>query len=202
MNKFLKALVTCCSAGLLSVDALSTVIHPEANEWYAFDVDSLIAQDAGLGWIDAQLDMEKGYQGDGSALSFEFSLVKSSFITIVDAGIAGDEFGILLNGITYTTTDVEAQSDVYAGIDFDTAWTDPAFSHLTLFLGAGSYSLTGFLHQSALDLDGFEFNSTVGGLKIVEADEPGSLALLVLLFAGLFIRHRISGVGQLKGVNA
>lgn len=189
MNKLVMSLVACCLVSLFSVGASATLIHPLTNEWYSFDVDEFL--DADLGWIDAQSDLGKGYLGDSSALSFTFSVSTASLLTIVDAGIAGDEFGIQLNGVEYFSSQVSSRSDSYAGVDFDAAWVDPAFSQLTLWLDAGTYSLSGFLSQSALDAEGFEFNATVGAIKITAVNEPGGLVLLVLLSVVLvFYRRR------------
>lgn len=194
MRKNSLSLAMLCVASLLSLNVSATVINPAFNEWYLWDVDELAAQDAGLGWIDGQLDDDKGYVGDGSALSFAFTLTKSSVLTLVDAGIAGDEFGILINGVVYVSSAVAAYSDVYEGADFAAALLNPEFSRLSLMLDAGSYTVSGFLHQSATDADGIAFNATLGALQIVEADEPGALVLLSIACGGLLLARRKSRV--------
>lgn len=194
MRKYLVSLVGFCAASVLSFNVCATVINPTADEWYALDVDELVAQDAGLGWIDGQVDEIYGYVGDGSALSFAFTLTKSSILTVVDAGIAGDVFSIFVNGMAYVSSTVAAYSDEYVGTDFNAALLNSGFSRLSLILDAGDYTVSGLLSQSAIDAGGAAFNATVGGLRIVEADEPGALILLSIACAGLLLARRKSRV--------
>jgi len=194
MRKYVISLIGFFIASVLSFNVSATVINPGIDEWYALDVDELVALDTGLGWIDGQVDDIKGYVGDGSALSFAFILTKSSVLTVVDAGIAGDEFSILVNGMAYVSSAVTAGSDEYAGTDFDAALLNPAFSRLSLMLGAGSYSVSGGLYQSAIDTHGVASNATLGGLRIVAADESGILMLLSIACGGLLLARRKSRV--------
>jgi hypothetical protein len=198
MRNYLIFLVGLCVASVLSCNVSATMIKPVVNGWYALDVDELVAQDASLGWIDGQLDDDKGYVGDGSVLSFAFTLTKSSVLTVVDAGIAGDEFGVLVNGVAYVTSAVAAYSDEYAGTDFDAALLNSGFSRLSLILDAGSYTVSGFLYQSAIDPDGAALNATIGGLRIVEADESGILILWSIAGGGLLWARRKSVVVNVR----
>jgi len=158
--------------------ASATELYPVNNNWYVFDVDTLVSQSGGTEWVDAQEDESLGYSGDGSPLTFSFSLAKFSFLNLVDAGISGDVFSLSINGEHYTTSTVSADSNVFVGADFDLAWSSAPFSRLSILLAPGDYTVTGFLHQSAVDEFGYPYSATLGGLKIVEADEPGLLLLL------------------------
>ena len=185
----------------MSVSTSATEINPVNNNWYLFDVDTFVSQSGGTEWIDAQEDESMGYVGDGSPLTFSFSLAKSSFLNLVDAGISGDVFSLLINGEHHTTSAVVADSGIFVGADFDAAWSTAGFSRLSVLLASGDYTITGFLSQSATDELGSPYLATVGGLQIVEADEPG---LLVLLGIGMltFMLRRHARPSQLsnKGV--
>lgn len=165
---------------VFSVGAHATEIHLAKNSWYLFDVDSLASQSAGTEWIDAQIDTSLGYVGDGSALTFSFWLTNAALLDVVDAGLSGDVFTLLINGLQHTGSSVSANSGIYIGSDFDSAWGIPAFSRLSIFLVPGFYSVTGFLQQSAVDEFGAPYLATLGGVRIVDVDESGSLVLLCL----------------------
>lgn len=168
----------------------ATEIYPASNNWYLFDVDTLVSQSGGPEWIDAQKDESLGYIGDGSPLTFSFSLAKSSFLKLIDVGISGDVFSLSINGEHYTTSTVTADSGVFVGADFDLAWSTATFSRLSVLLAPGDYSVTGFLHQSAIDELGSPYLTTLGGLKIIEADEPGLLLLLGIGMLTVALRRR------------
>ncbi len=165
-------------ASFISLGASATEIHPVDGNWYLFDVDELVSQSGGVEWIDAQADASLGYIGDGTALTFSFSLVNSAFLNVVDVGISGDVFTLLINGNHYTSSAVAADSGIFVGLDLESAWASPEFSRLSILLAPGLYTVTGFLHQSAADDAGFPYMATVGGLQIVDADEPGVFFLL------------------------
>ncbi len=168
----------------MSINANATEIVPITGNWYFFDVDEVISQSGGTEWIDAQVDESFGYMGDGSALTFSFSLTSSAFLNLVDAGLAGDVFTLVVNGVEHTSSAVAANSTTFAGADFDAAWSMPEFSRLSLLLAPGVYQVTGFLNQSATDEYGSPYLATAGGLQIVDVDEPG---LFVLFGLGVFL---------------
>lgn len=163
---------------IVAVHSTATEIVPANGNWYLFDIDPLVAQAGNTGWIDAQSDETLGYLGDGSPLVFSFSLLTSSYLNIVDAGIAGDIFSVVINGKQFTTSNVAADSGNFAGIDADYAWSLAEFSRLSILLEPGTYTVSGFLQQSAQDEMGLAYMATVGALQIVEADEPGALLLM------------------------
>ncbi|PUA29511.1 MAG: hypothetical protein B0W54_02705 [Cellvibrio sp. 79] len=188
-NKFF-LMVSLWLINMVSVGASATEIHPANGSWYLFDVDALVSQSGGVEWIDAQQDDALGYTGDGSALTFSFSLTNSAFLNLVDAGLAGDVFTLLINGNSYTSSAVAAESNAFAGIDFDAAWAAPEFSKLSVLLAPGSYTITGFLNQSAIDEYGVPYMATAGGLQIVNVVEPGIFVLFGMGLFLLFLRRK------------
>lgn len=174
---------------VFSVGAHATEINLAKNSWYLFDVDSFSSQSAGTEWIDAQVDTSLGYVGDGSALTFSFLLTNEAFLEVVDSGLSGDVFTLLINGLQRTGSSVSANSGVYVGGDFESAWVSPAFSRLSIFLAPGFYSVAGFLQQSAVDEFGAPYLATLGGVRIVDVDESGSLILLCLGGVVLMLRR-------------
>ena len=188
--KKLLLLVSFCLAGIISVSVNATEIHPVKNSWYLFDVDTVVSQSGDTEWIDAQVDESLGYVGDGSALTFSFSLTRSAFLNVVDAGLAGDVFTLLINGHNHTGSSVAADSSAYAGLDFGAAWAAPEFSRLSILLAPGFYTVTGFLNQSAADEYGVPYLATAGGLQIVNVVEPGIVVLFGMGLFLLFLRRK------------
>lgn len=182
--------ITFFLMSFLPVQSMATVIAPALNGWYLFDVDELVADDSGLGWIDAQLDVSGGYQGDGSSLAFVFTFPARVRLTLVDAGIAGDVFNVWINGSHYLSSVVAADSLVDVGFDFDSALNDSRFSRFSLLLMPGTYTISGSLARSATDMGGYQFNATLGGLHISAVNEPGVFVLALVGVCGIFARHR------------
>ena len=67
------------------------------------------------------------------------------------------------------------------------------FSFAEVLLGAGSYSISGALLQSAVDGSNVPFNATVGGISVTAVPLPAS-GLLLLGASGVLgaIRRRIT----------
>ncbi len=168
------------SACVLAAPAYATTIPVTTDgRWYAFDVDNFISESGGLEWIDGTLDETAGYVGDGSELSFSFTLATAATLTIVDAGIAGDEFRVNVNGTDYFTSLSLDPDSTSVGIDFDAALSDGhRYSYLNLLLNPGTYTINGALTASALDPSGDPFNATVGGLKVSPVPVPAAAWLL------------------------
>jgi hypothetical protein len=151
--------------------------------WYTFDVDPLTSLSSGKEWIDL----------DGSALVFELTLVIPAYLTVVDAGFAGDVFELFVNGASLGTTSPAVNSyPVSVGLSFAAAMADPAYSRGSYLLAPGSYAITGALSLSALDDAGSAIDATVGGIRVLSVAEPGSLALLLAGFGfmGIAVRRR------------
>lgn len=163
----------------------TTVAIATDGSWNEFDVDSLIATSGGLEWIDNVTGPGlPQYQGDGSALSFTFTLTSQALLKVVDAGLAGDQFQVsngqnLLGFTSAVPATAYENNPANVGIDFDAAFADHAnFSYLSLLLGPGTYSITGLLTQS-VSLDGAPLNATVGALSVTPVPLPAALPLLV-----------------------
>ena len=191
MRTHLLRVASFCFFGFISISASATEISPVSNNWYAFDVDPLVSQSGDIEWIDAQVDDSLGYVGDGSPLQFSFSLTASSFLNVIDAGLSGDVFSLSINGMNYSTSAVAADSGLFAGFDFDSAWTMNEFSRLSVLLAPGDYTVTGFLNQSAIDESGSPYMATVGALQLVAVDEPNALMLVGLALAAFGLRRRV-----------
>jgi len=174
------ALLALALAAAASAQA-TTIALPPNGSWQEFTVDNFVAPSFGTDWID---------YADGSALHFDFT-VPAGFVatlTVVDNGFAGDTFTVR-NGATVLGTTSSVATGTTNGdlvFDFDEALANPAYSHGTFSLAAGSYSINGSLLQSVLDGGGQPLNSTSGALKlsVSAVPEPASLALLL---AGLGI---------------
>lgn len=153
--------------------------------WQVFDVSDLLAVSGGTEWIDV---------ADGSVLSFQLVVPTgyTAHLTVVDGGFAGDRFAVSANGtlLGLTGAAVDTQ-DVNVGLDFDAALADSRYSRGVFQLGAGSYTLTGLLAQSATD-GGLPLNTTVGALRVeVSAvPVPPAAALMVAGLAVLGLRQR------------
>lgn len=182
------ALLAATMAG--GANATSVNIAADGN-WYQFDIDDIYAQSGGLEWIDAIDDDLGPYNNDGSALTFALTLTQTSTLTVVDAGFAGDEFRVTINGQDYLSS---AAIDTYpdsVGTDFDAALADSRYSHLNVVLGAGTYVISGNLAASALDDTDLPLNATVGGLRVSEVPVPAAAWLFgSALAAGLGVVRR------------
>lgn len=161
------------------------------GRWYQFDVDELVSASGGLEWIDAIVDESGLYTGDGSVLSFTFTLANPGALTIVDAGFGGDQFSISVNGTEYVTSAPTLHDDQNSGTDFDSALSDNArYSFINIMLGAGEYTVSGELSASALDESGLPYNATVGGLRVSEVPLPAAGWLFFSALAPLFAMLR------------
>lgn len=170
---------TLTAAALLSLAAAlparATVVDvTDLGTWQIFDVADVLAADGGLGWIDI---------ADGSTLTFDFSVAsgQTATLTVVDAGYAGDRF--LVTSGTTVLGQTSMPGDSYpadVGLDFDAALADARYSRGVFTLGAGSYSVTGYLTRSVA-VGGVPLNTTVGALKldVSPVPEPSALALLL-----------------------
>jgi hypothetical protein len=177
----------CAQAG-----ATATALSADGT-WQSFEVDASAAPLYDMGWIDA---------ADGSAQSFTFTIAAGQMgtLTVVDGGFAGDTFAVYNNGLAlgntnsvavYNFTDPDSTDTV--GVDFDSALSDARYSRLVLTLGAGTYTITGGMVQSA-QFDGADLDASVGGVSLTVASvpEPSSAALLLagLLLVGFVARRR------------
>lgn len=163
------------------------------NTWQAFDVDDFVGPNFSSAWIDGHTDAAGSrYKGNGSVLSFAFTLAGAAQLRVVDSGFIGDRFSLSDNGVALALTSVAgAFDDTFAlgatQAQLDQAFADVRFSKATYLLAAGNHTITG-----ALDSTSAPFISTVGGLMITPVPEPGAFALLLagLCLLGTIARRR------------
>lgn len=185
----------------LSVGAHATTVALATDGgWNEFDVDSISARSGGVAWIDNVSGPGiPQYQGDGSALSFTFTLATQAVLKVVDAGFAGDQFqifdGATSLGLTSSVPVTELNNNpANVGTDFDAAYADHTnFSYFSLLLNPGTYTITGALTQS-MNLDGQPLDATVGALSVTPVPLPAALPLMLSglgLLGGSLRRRRI-----------
>ena len=187
-------------AGLIAALALSASAHATSigisadGSWHEFDVDSAASQFGGTEWID-NVTGPTGYVGDGSVLTFTFTVSTEVRLDIVDAGLSGDTFTFAVGGnggiglgqtSNVAMTTYETAVDI--GTDFDGAFADHAnFSFASFFLAPGTYTVGGNLLQS-LTFEGDALNATVGALRVTAVPAPAAVLLMAPamgLLAGL-----------------
>jgi hypothetical protein len=187
MNKQMIAAALAAAAVIAAPAHATTAALPADGNWNEFTVDNSVAPAYGNGWIDYT---------DGSPLSFSFTIAAGSIgtLTVVDAGYAGDTFAITNFGTVIGNT-----SGVPTGTiegprehDFDAALANPAYSHGVFTLGAGTYSISGWLLQSVLDDSGAALDATDGALRLSVSlvPEPTGAALLLGGLAALALLAR------------
>jgi hypothetical protein len=191
----IRTLAPLALAALALTAAISAPVHATTinvttdGSWYEFDVDDLTSLSGETEWID-NVTGPAGYVGDGSTMSFAFTLASGGVLRVVDAGFAGDTFQVF-NGTTFLfetsavpETDFSTAADI--GTDFDAAFADHAnFSYAEFLLGPGTYTIKGALWQSVLD-GTTPLNATVGAISVSAVPVPAAGWLLVSALAGGF----------------
>lgn len=173
-----KTLLAVALASAFSMQAeASTIALTADSSWYTFDVDNSYSVSGGLEWIDAQ--SAAGYNNDGSALHFTFTLSGSADLTVVDGGFAGDQFQVFNNGTALGFTSVPANSyPTSLATNFDAALANSNYSSAIYHMGAGTYDITGLLSLSALAA-GSPLNATVGAVSLTAVPVPAALGLFL-----------------------
>lgn len=173
----IRRVLLAAGLGVLAASAGAAVLPPDA-QWATFDVAYDLS--GTLGWIDIET---------GDALSFSFT-VPADFVgtlTVVDGGFAGDRFTVTNGaGVLGDTSAAVNSYPASVVLDFDAALADPDYSRAVFALGAGTYSISGSLLQSALGPDGIELDTTVGGIRLALSPVP-EMPAAALLAAGLAV---------------
>ena len=189
---FKKYLLSAALASAVAMPVGATTITLAADgQWNIFDVDSNYSLSGGLEWIDAQ--SFAGYNNDGSALDFKFTLQSAAVLTVVDGGFAGDQFQVLDNGSVLGYTSVPTNSyPTSVGANFDAALANPSFSSAEFYLSAGQHDITGLLSLSATNNSGSAFDATVGAVSLTAVPVPAALQLFLVGsgLLGVFARRR------------
>jgi hypothetical protein len=159
-------------------------------------VDNGFSTSGGVEWIDNVTGPAiPQYTGDGSKISFTFTLASQGLLKIVDAGYAGDRFEVFSGSTSIGLTSAVPvtsyeSSPPNALTDFDAAYADHAnFSYALFMLEAGTYTISGQLTQS-VQLAGAPLNATVGGLSVTAVPLPAAAWLLLSGFGGLGVMRR------------
>jgi hypothetical protein len=156
-----KILIAAALLAALSVQAEAQTITAD-GVWNEFDVDG----ELGPQWIDL----------DNNPLTFDFTLTQSAVLDVVDAGFGGDRFGLTFTGINFVTLPETSNAvNTFPNsvvVRFDQAFASSDYSKYSLTLQAGTYSLTGFMVESALDDTGSPINATVGAVRLTPAAVP------------------------------
>ena len=144
----------------------------------------------------------------GAPIEFTFTVSSPSpeLLQVADGYNAGDEFAFLLTDLSTSTGQIYYTStsaynpDVYSplyyiGSDYSAAFYPdeaPYFSHLSLILGTGSYSVVGVVTQTTLTEFGIFSCCGAAGIQLTAVPEPSGWALMLLGFGavGLALRHR------------
>jgi hypothetical protein len=155
----------------------ASAVPLSAGAWSTFDFYDDIESAA---WVDESL----------TPLAFDIVLTESTFLKVVDGGLAGDRFEVFANGqsLGLTSQPSNDTGDVSMDLDFDAAYANGGWSRGVFTLEPGSYSITGRTVTFGTGL----FAGT-GGVTLVPVPEPGTWALMgtgAILVAGALRRAR------------
>ena len=187
MHRINRSLLAALTLAAGAAQAATMVPVATDGTWYAFDADRVST--GSTRWIDAS------YNFTFDTLSFTFTVPVGLFgkLTVVDAGYAGDVFGVVVNGGAPVSTSGATYSfPSNVGIDFDAAMADGSYSRGVFTLASGNYTVTGIASAFAADDLGVPFDATVGGLNVALVPEPATYASLLagLAVLGVVLRRR------------
>jgi len=186
--KLLKYLVMPLAFGLaLQAKATDIQLSP-SDAWHEFSVDDYTSQSRGAEWIDTN-DSNSPEFGSPLHYLFDIPVGFTGFLSVVDAGFAGDRFEIFNHGLSLGRTTATWNNSDYSN-DFSVNWNNANFSRAFFMLDSGSYDITGNLFSSLQS-----FNATNGALMLqvvgeTKLPEPDAALLLCLGF-GLIALARL-----------
>lgn len=168
------ALAITLGLGLVAQAQASTISLSADNQWNEFSVDDFSSISTGVEWIDTSNSNSLNF---GTANTYQFTVASGykGFLSVVDAGFAGDRFQVFNNGQSLGLTSLTSNSIDYSN-NFDSNLLDANFSSTVFELAAGTYSITGELASTLQP-----FNATNGALKLEVAAVPlpGALGLFL-----------------------
>lgn len=98
----------------------------------------------------AILELDTGWQsfefapaGSDWSESFEFTISDGAWFAVTDGFLSGDQFELFANGVSLGLTSAPTAEVVQIANDWDNAFADSRWSSAEVFLGAGSYLITG-----------------------------------------------------------
>ncbi|QSI78608.1 PEP-CTERM sorting domain-containing protein [Niveibacterium microcysteis] len=168
----IRTLATTALLALTPTLCLATPITP-SDGWQTFYFG-----DAGSAWLDAP-----AFDDAALPTRFEFTLDGPARLDVTDLGLAGDRFEVVVNGVRLGLTSAMPINDTDVGLDFDTAFTSPAWSHGSWTLAAGTYTVSGLASDSP-------FGAGVGAIRLAAVPEPATIALLSAGCCLLGLRRR------------
>lgn len=196
----MRSIILLLTLAAATVPLSATAI--QAGNWYQFVslLDNSVTNGAG----DSQNPQRFL---DPGASPWTFTLLSAGSLDVTDAQIIGDSYNILNNGAQLAFT---GQSGVFdpannCGLDPAACFTAVGFSHTTVQLGAGSYSITlravdnpNFSSSGFLRVNGTLGTNTGGGSNgggntgggNSAVPEPGSLLLAAGALGVLILRKK------------
>lgn len=166
--KRLSAAAVLCAVA--SVSQATTVGLTVGGDWteFRFDIDYLDGA-----WLDTN-DTPGVAPG---VISFTASLADDAYLQVTDAWRDGDVFEVFANGVSIgSTSGSQATSQTILG-DYTGAFNDGDWSTGEWLLGAGEYTITGFITQMP------EARGR-GALRLVDIPQTPLPAGMVLLLTG------------------
>ena len=117
----------------------------------------------------------------GDTVTFNFHLSHPDVLRITDAFQGGDQFEVILNGVDVgATSPTPGFGPIFLGDCWTCAYYDTSgfFTHGSIDLAAGDYTVTGFIDQTP------QFDGS-GAIELGAVPEPATWAMMLTGFFGL-----------------